>query len=780
MIYYSILYPPILPISLPAFEYTQSRWKLYFEPSIGNKINDFKGGFVRIRHADSEISIFAGNVDTEFFYDSIPFRNPFAEYHDPLNSSMDRLQPDGFNQSMPFVDKDEQGYFVSLPTSYFNPQEGKVDKRFKVQLMFTSDWLSVDNEDGSGAAYIYDDVLGEYGVINKYSYFDGNLVEKGLSEWSRVTLIAPVSPANYTLIFDKSTETSQGYGVINSPIFEFTGRQELSTSENPNFLTAYKIDIYSVKERKKESLIDSSDWIVGQENPNLEIRWQNEIELDDKTDYIMELTIQTVWELRKTFSFNVTTSFAESLFQGKVAAINDHDKARTKIVISAKSPLSWGKKEDISINDAFYKYVKPKKDMSIEQGIDLTTVKGTFAGEMIVAGIEPIQHWKEDDSRFFFRMSGPELSHHNPYQEEYLMYAHSFPLGKESLTDLYEEDIIINPVLRAGKKGVVYETYMDVLGAITTMPTTRPPSHSFVLLRDEEDKAWKLTPTDNGSLITTRAWEYDAGSGEIEKPVYLYERHNQVMAKLQVDSSGLLSLGDKFYYKLGENIKPMYVNEFRLVKKVWGLQLGRKKLLNQQTYKAFMNDFNRKLGAWNKIEPQREYYIYFCAKGGQIYMYVRDIKASLLGKGENAIDRFNLKSAEISEMPASSMFIITEGINSEFLTIRDELTGAPIQYSISVDERGSLVSEKSFVGSSTSTHLRFVEPYEPKDSWEDQSTEVEKEQTENPPAPPPEVEIPPVVVPDPPEPTEQEPEPEPEPPIVPEYTRPKFKEVPIL
>ena len=219
----------------------------------------------------------------------------------------------------------------------------------------------------------------------------------------------------------------------------------------------------------------------------------------------------------------------------------------------------------------------------------------------------------------------------------------------------------------------------------------------------------------------------------------------------------------------------MYVNEFRLVKKVWGLQLGRKKLLNQQTYKAFMNDFNRKLGAWNRIEPQREYYIYFCAKGGQIYMYVRDIKASLLGKGENAIDRFNLKSAEISEMPASSMFIITEGINSEFLTIRDELTGAPIQYSISVDERGSLVSEKSFVGSSTSTHLRFVEPYEPKDSWEDESTEVEKKQTENPPAPPEDVEIPPVIVPEP------EPEnPEPEPPVVPEYTRPKFKEVPIL
>lgn len=768
MIYYSILYPPILPISLPAFEHTEAHWKLYFEPSIGNKITDFKSGFIRIRHADSDISIFAGLIDTEFFYDSIPFRNPYAEYKDPLNSSLDRLQPPGYNESMPTVMKDEQGYYIKLPTTYFKSEEGKVDKRFKVQIMLTSDWLTVDNLDGSGVAKIWNQEVGEYQVINKYDYFGGNLVEKGLSEWSRVALISPVSEAIYLLVFDKESQTSSGNSIINSPIFEFVGRQELTTSENPNFLKAYKIDIYSKKEKSKDSLIDTSDWIVGQENPNLEIRWQNQIELDDKTEYIMELTIQTIWELRKTFTFNVETMFAESLFQGKVAAINDHDKARTKIVISAKSPLSWGKKDEISITDAFYKHVKSTGDMFIEQGIDLTPVKGSFAGEMIIGGIEPIQHWKEDDSRYFFRMSGPELTHHNKFQEEYMIYAHSYPLSKDSGVELYEEDIIINPILRAGLKGLVYESYMDVSGAITTMPTTRPPSHSFVLIRDELGQAWKITPTESGGMTTTRAWEYDDGSGEIEKPIYLYERHNLVMAPLLVDSNGLLRLGDKFYYKLGENTKPMYVNEFRLVKKVWGLQLGRKKLLNQQTYKAFMNDFNRKLGAWNKISPEREYYIYFCTKGGQLYMYIRDIQASINSSKENSIDRYNLKSAEISEMPESTLFLITDGINSNYLTIRNT-DGYPIQYSLSVDERGSLVAEKSFTGSSTSTHLRFIEPVQKEDAWEGDSEIVEEEQTENPPEPPIEPEIPPVVV-----------DPDPEiPPVVPPYVRPGFKEVDI-
>ena len=92
MIYYSVLYPPLLPITIPAFELyrnekgeydEEATWKLYFEPSIGNKITDFKGGFIRVRKAESEVSIFNPDDPNPYLYDMIPFRNPFAEYKDP-------------------------------------------------------------------------------------------------------------------------------------------------------------------------------------------------------------------------------------------------------------------------------------------------------------------------------------------------------------------------------------------------------------------------------------------------------------------------------------------------------------------------------------------------------------------------------------------------------------------------------------------------------------------------------------------------------------------------
>ena len=78
-IYYSILYPPKLPIDLPSFELgkPEDTWRLYLEPSVGNKPSDFKGGFIRIRNSNTEKNaLYPG---TGGYLDGfLPFRNPFA------------------------------------------------------------------------------------------------------------------------------------------------------------------------------------------------------------------------------------------------------------------------------------------------------------------------------------------------------------------------------------------------------------------------------------------------------------------------------------------------------------------------------------------------------------------------------------------------------------------------------------------------------------------------------------------------------------------------------
>ena len=732
MIYYSVLYPPLLPITIPAFElfrdssgnYNEAaEWRLYFEPSIGNKISDFKGGFIRVRKAESEVSIFNPDDPNPYLYDMIPFRNPYAEYRDPYDSNLNELQPSGFHASMPSVkfDNDIDSYYINIPHSIFKEDKGHMDIRFKVQIMLTSDWLSSDNEDGSGVIYFYNTDLYEYEPIDKNNYFGGNLVEKGLSEWSRVTLVAPVSPAEYSLVYKFiDTDLSEPVGYLNSPIIEFLGER---LNHNPksgvdgNALSGYRISIYSVFEGKPETEIDNSNWIIGQENPNLEIRWQNEIELDDKTYYWVKLEVQTAWDLRKEFWQLCYSDFETSIFQGKLRAVNDHDKAGVKIIISAKSPLTWGLRHEIEIDPVNAGFVKLKngldnKDIFIEQGIDLTTKGGSFAGEMLLANIDPIQHWDEDPTKYFFRMSGPELSIHNPYQEEYLIYAHSVPISQSNNTDIYVEDIIINPTMASLTSKTRYETYMSPTGhmglgdpeegEIATGSIDGPMSHSYLLIPDRRGVVWRAGISDDGVFVTRRLYDSVDEIGEEIKPVYLYDRHNLHIKRLIVDEQGTLGLEKKAIpFDIKKGTKEMYINEFRMVKRIWGLQLGRKALIGKQTYKAFMTDSNRKLEQWNKITPSNQYYIYFASTKGQLYLYVKDLTAEMLGK--NSIDRYNLVyGASGLELQDSGLFLVTSGLNAGFAPTKDE-DGRPIKYAISVDERGSLVSDIAYVGTSTTS-----------------------------------------------------------------------------
>ena len=118
-----------------------------------------------------------------------------------------------------------------------------------------------------------------------------------------------------------------------------------------------------------------------------------------------------------------------------------------------------------------------------------------------------------------------------------------------------------------------------------------------------------------------------------------------------------------------------------------------------------MNDFNRKLGFWNKITKEGKYYIFFTSDKGQIRLIVREI--GTLDSRTKELDRFTSSYLEGTAMSLSSntgMYLITEGLNPDFLPIQN-LNGDKVKYVITVDERGVLVAEESFIAASTSRSI---------------------------------------------------------------------------
>lgn len=712
-IYYSILYPPRVPIDIPAFELKrpQDTWRLYLEPSVGNRPKDFKGGFIRIRSSETEKnSLFPG---TGGYLDGfLPFRNPFAEYNDLKNPAKSILQPNGYKSTLPVLQQNERGeFYIDIRHEVFLLSGAPRDVKYKVQVMFVNDWLSSSGDYGKGFIQTWDSTTNKYERIDKNTYFGGNLVQKGLSEWSTISLVAPVSEAKYELQFDGNN--------IFSPIYEFVGssiESNIRNNNTANFLKAYRINIYRAFGTEKELFIDSSDWIIGQEASNLEIRWQNIVELENNQNYIVELDIQTIWNLRKTFTYHVMTAFEASLFQGKIRVENDHDNARSKIVMQAQTPLTWSPRSNFDIDPVNFDFAKIDGKVSIEQGIDLYSKEGNISGEMILTGINPVRSLEQVDNEYIFRLTGPDLTIHNPIQEEYSIYAHSLPLGpeKEEYDIPYVDDIIINPVIES-PSGESYQVYLDtqrqiqgagipnsLIGNIATTPTNIPSSHTFFYLEDERGIMWKTTITVDGEFTTEVSHEKDPS--EYLRPIWFYDSLNNILAKPTVTTNGIVQINDYdavFDYDIKKYIKPMYVNEFRLVKKVYGLELGRKTLILTQTYKAYMTDYNRKLGDWDAINASNQYYIYFSCTQGQIRLIVRHINAQDYAR---KLDRFTssyLEGTLATANMGNEMYIVTEGMNPDFLPITD-INGEKLTYVITADERGVLVAEEAYIAAATS------------------------------------------------------------------------------
>lgn len=763
-IYYNILYPPLLPISHPGFELLrgkEDKFRIYLQPSVGNKISDFKGGFIRIRDAETEKSVLINLSDQEddmkskdFVDGFVPFRNPFAEYFDIVDKTKNVLQPSGYSKDMPKLEKDKNGkYYIELNQNVL--EYAMPDKKYKVQIMLTTDWLSSSQDYGRGKMLRFDseagmpedydpeesgEFTGAYVPINTELYFSGNLVSKGLSEWSTNSTIAPMTKTNYFLQFSNRNN-------IFSPIFEFIGSSEdnvIYKNSPSKHLKAYRINIFRAFGAEKDIFVDSSDWIIGQEATNLEIRWQNVVELEDKRDYIVELDIQTAWDLRKTFVYNVSTMFEDSLFRGEVKAYNDHDYARAKIKLDIQTPLQWGPRENFSISSQNNDFSTVSGEGSVLEGIDFFNTLGAISGEMIMKNITPIKTWEEREDRWFFRLKGPDLTHINPIQEEYLIYAHSVPLGPINPYAPNAETLNINPVIEA-PNGTTYNTYLDAkikpfekrrievdeedlsrvgyltigkgiieskeknreflaeekVGGITTYPAGIPSSISFFYVEDDSRGLWRVTVNNEGEFITT--YSHKKGSQDKFKKVAFFDPWSQILVVPNITEKGVLEYSYEVYYDydLKKNLSPLYVNEFRFVKNVYGLELGRKTRISRQTYKAFLTDKNRKLGNWNPIAPHNEYYFYFEAKDGQLRLVVGDTSST---SDKNMLDRYSAtysygESSDVYDPDSTQTFLATTGLNSDFTVSREGTDSIEIPYTVTIADDGSLIADKGFISS---------------------------------------------------------------------------------
>lgn len=705
MIYYSILYPPSLPITTPAFEIGKDEdlWRFNIEPSVGNTIDQFKSGFIQIRNSETaRNALYPG--DGGYLSQYIPFRNPFAEKIVLENETLNILQPKGYNETIPELKIDNNGiYYIELRHEVFNLSGSKTNVRYNLQVMLSNDWISSTLDYGKGTIQLYNEETLTYENIDMENYFGGNLVEKSLSEWSSISKVSPVSFANYFLSIDNN--------IIKSSIYEFIGGYEQGKNEDmhnsPNRLDAYKIDVYRAFGEEKEILIDSSDWIERKDNTTLNIRWQNKIELEDNKKYIIELTIQTMWELRKVIVYHIDTRFGKSLFKGTIKVSNDHDNARARVELETQTPLTWGPKENFEISEKLPDFALIDGEVSVEQGIDFFSKKGMFSGEMIISNINPIPSWDAVENKWFFKLGGPKLTPNNKFREEYYMYAHSTPVGRYNEAEgiPFEDYILINPVLES-PMGASFRTYLETakgtdLANVTTELTEEPPSKEFLYIEDEIGGVWETRITIDGEFTTTYSHQRDRN--QFILPIFFYDKLAKILAKPMVNSeTGQLYLSEIFTdYELGKNTAPQWINEFRFVKKVFALEINRETEIFKQTYKAYLTDYNRKLVNYMPIDPYHQYYIYFNSIGGQIRLIVRDITASLMGR-KTSLDRYTSSTISGDSTLSNNLFLISDGLDEYFQTVKKD-DGYSKPYAISIDERGALVANQAYISTTSSS-----------------------------------------------------------------------------
>lgn len=753
---YEILYTPNIPVRQEPFEYIKGdgTFKIYFEPSVGNNISDFNSGFIRIKNATTEKNILVDN----FRENVVPFTNPYGKDYDIIVKN---------EILMPKLQKNDYGYYVELPKTIFGKKLHStttdvknmiMNTQLSVQVAITKDIIAAGdisdnnkvwgpNLDDSGFGYLakYNKTKKEFEKFDLIDYFKGNLLAKGISTWSAPSTLYILTETKYELVHsDNKTKLRS----ITSPITEFIG---IKNEKNPSNITGlnlkkYKITIYNAEDESLP-IVDTSGWIYGDGISELQIKWQNRQELYDKHNYQVVLTICNNFDFIKDFKYDLKTSFQFSAFDGTVELSCDHDYARNKIKLNIKSPLTWGPESNIELTEDNKKdsVIGIKDHIEINNGISLIPEKGELSAEFIMKGITPLKDWKENGD-YILRLQTPEPTIKDPYQTMYSLYALSMPTSFDvnfgrNIEELspYEEDIFWNPVMAAYDNNKInfklfldssdtkYDTEFDEdteennrvlsLGASQTEQQTNLDIlyvREFDLINHQfkDDSWWEVMIDMNGKVSVQKA---PVGVDRIDiKPVHLYDPIKHLITEMGVavyiDSKGYekprIFFDDRLRgFMPGRSKRPTYINEFRLIKQVFGMEAGTKKEILKQTYRSFLTGPNQKLMNWALINPNRRYYFHINEKGGQIQLSVCDLTKD----GKEHFDRYNAMNTEAEIGLLSDQILNMRGMDGSTYMLKRYEDGRPKIYNLSVDALGIPNVDPAYLSSITIEYEPLLE-----------------------------------------------------------------------
>lgn len=269
----TVLYPPIVLDALPAFNYDDNSWKIYFAISDLTNIDDIQSIQYSIVNQKNNKSILKtqSNIAKGIRQITKPSNNNFID----TNITTDYK------------------YYITLSKDDFVTEKGiTFDTFFKIQLRFKD-------------------------------------ITENLSEWSKVCLLKWLkeTPTVNLLNFDNNASNN----LFSNPLLDIIGNVSFN-SQDSEYLKSYRLQIYNILDNNN-LVVDSGDIYTDTYTPN-EINYSFEEELDDGGTYLLKFSYVTsnLYTNFKIYTFSLLSYGFDSL-PVTVEAIAEDNNGRIKVSI---------------------------------------------------------------------------------------------------------------------------------------------------------------------------------------------------------------------------------------------------------------------------------------------------------------------------------------------------------------------------------------------------------------------------------------------------------------
>ena len=281
------IYPPIIPSYFPAFDKTQSKYRIYFTLSIFNSENDYNFNFTQVR----------------------------VDYQNTNNSALNSLAGIKFVSAQ--WDQDNNGYYIEL--SKDDLKNGfEINQFYKVQIRLCSSQIKLDNDD----------------VPNIHTIDWQNTNQSYYSEWSSVCIIKGIQPPELKLNNFEQSQTNIDSYELRTQTFIVAGSFTFEDNER-EYIKSYQINLYEQLENS-DLLLYATDTIFTEYNNPNEINYTLKYRLQPDIDYKIEINYETNNMFKEATSISFRYAFGGlAVPRTTISAENDDSEGRIKVTISS-------------------------------------------------------------------------------------------------------------------------------------------------------------------------------------------------------------------------------------------------------------------------------------------------------------------------------------------------------------------------------------------------------------------------------------------------------------